>query len=123
MNSLEVCQLVIVRVDADAEEEARISSVNDLVVPELAAGQFREERMGEVLLRTSMKFDWYFWSLGAIMRWTSPRRRTYWTRTTSSWWLAVAAALKSGGTHLLVVVERGVPLRQARLALPVLRWK
>lgn len=35
MYSLEICQLVIVCVDADAEEEACVAPVDDLVVAEL----------------------------------------------------------------------------------------
>ena len=35
MDGLQVCELVVVRVHADAEEETSVSPVNDLVVPEL----------------------------------------------------------------------------------------
>ena len=35
MNSLQIRQLVIIRVDADAEKEARVPPVDDLVVAEL----------------------------------------------------------------------------------------
>jgi hypothetical protein len=35
MDSFEICQLVVVGIDADAEEETGVSTVNDLVVAEL----------------------------------------------------------------------------------------
>lgn len=37
MNSFEVCKLVVIGVDTDAEEEAGVAAVNDLVVAELGA--------------------------------------------------------------------------------------
>jgi hypothetical protein len=35
MNSFEICQLVVVGINADAEEETGIPTVDDLVVAEL----------------------------------------------------------------------------------------
>ena len=35
MDGLQVCELVVVRIHANAEEETGVSTVNDLVVPEL----------------------------------------------------------------------------------------
>lgn len=35
MDSLEVRELIVVGIDADTEEETGVSSVDDLVVPEL----------------------------------------------------------------------------------------
>lgn len=46
MNRVEISQLVIVRVDTDAEEQPRIPSIDDLVVPELAVREFRSLTYG-----------------------------------------------------------------------------
>ena len=35
MDGFQVCELVVVGVDADAEEEASVATIHDLVVPEL----------------------------------------------------------------------------------------
>lgn len=35
MDGLEVCELIVIGVDADAEEQTGITSVDDLVIPEL----------------------------------------------------------------------------------------
>lgn len=35
MNSLQVCKLVVIRVDTDAEEQTSVATVDDLVIAEL----------------------------------------------------------------------------------------
>ena len=61
-------------------QEQQGAPVDDLVVAELE-GQpnFRQSSSYPqgVAQLTSTKLDWYFWSLGAIRRWTSPRSRTW----------------------------------------------
>lgn len=47
MDSLEVRELIVVGIHTDTEEETGVSSVDDLVVPELeTCGQVGRERVG-----------------------------------------------------------------------------
>lgn len=55
MNRLEVRQLVVIRVDADAEEEAGVSSVHDLVVSELAISSCSVRMFGKVVLLSAVR--------------------------------------------------------------------
>ena len=59
MYRFEVRELVVVRVDADAEEEAGVATVDDLVVAELEQ-YLNIDPMLTLWARTSTKFDWYF---------------------------------------------------------------
>lgn len=76
MNGLEVRKLIVVRVDANTEEQARVAAVNNLVVTELASQSSAPailllQKLFSLLLQdilTSTKLDWYFWSRGAIKR-------------------------------------------------------
>lgn len=86
VDGFQVCELVIVRVDAYAEEQSRVAAVHDLVVPELhnptqvvpsARVPHIPVSITQKVARTSTKFDWYFWSRGATSRCTSPLKRTY----------------------------------------------
>jgi hypothetical protein len=38
VNGLQVCKLIVIRVNAHAEEEASIATVHNLVIPELEEG-------------------------------------------------------------------------------------
>jgi len=38
VNGLQVCKLIVIRIDAHAEEEASIATVHNLVIPELEEG-------------------------------------------------------------------------------------
>ena len=77
MDGLEVCKLVVVGIDAHAEEEPGIATVDNLVIPELRHLLLQEDLdKARTYRRTSTKLDWYFWSLGATSLCTSPRRRT-----------------------------------------------
>lgn len=80
MDSFQIGQLVVVCIYAYGEEEARVASVDELVVSELRctlADQTRGQRGTKFVLRTSTKLLWYFESRGAIKRWTSPRIRAF----------------------------------------------
>ncbi len=56
MDCFEIRQLVVVGIHANAEEEPRVSSVHELVIPELVIYQLQahDERTPE---RTSTKLD------------------------------------------------------------------
>ena len=78
VDRLQVCEFIVVRIHADAEEQAGVAAVNDLVVAELRRRDGLEPPLTHgYWTRTSTKFDWYFWSLGATNRCTSPLSRTY----------------------------------------------
>ena len=78
VDRLQVCEFVVVRIHADAEEQAGVAAVHDFVVAELGRRDGREPPLTHgYWTRTSTKFDWYFWSLGATNRCTSPLSRTY----------------------------------------------
>ena len=38
MDSFQVCELVVIRVHTDAEEQSGVTAIHDLVVPELHSG-------------------------------------------------------------------------------------
>lgn len=86
VDGFQVCELVVVRINAYAEEQSRVAAVHDLVVPELHIPHAfhpsaRDPHIPALIYRrtarTSTKFDWYFWSRGATSRCTSPLNRTY----------------------------------------------
>ena len=61
MNRLEIRQLIVVRVDADAEEQASVAPVNDLVVTKLTRiMRVQQMRKFKHPTLTSTKLDWYF---------------------------------------------------------------
>ena len=62
MDGLQVRELVVVGVHADAEEETSVAAIDDFMIPELRAahevlGPFGVEN---ACVRTSTKLDWYF---------------------------------------------------------------
>jgi hypothetical protein len=63
MNSFEIGELVVTRIDAQTEEETSITPVYDLVISELPSERrninpsLRDVRNSPL---TSTKFDWYF---------------------------------------------------------------
>lgn len=79
VDCLQVRELIVVRVDAEAEEQTGVAPIHNLVIPELGKGPLVSDVEAEehsAGVRTSTKFDWYFWSLGATRRCTSPRSLT-----------------------------------------------
>lgn len=124
VDSFQVCELVVVRVNTYAEEQSRVAAVHDLVVPELPTPSSARVRHITVLIllqtaRTSTKFDWYFWSRGATSRCTSPLKRTYIPHHGVSDTFPRARAERETA-DLLVVIIRDVPFGEAGLALAVL---
>lgn len=113
VDSLQVCQLVVVSVYAYAKEETGITPVYDLVILELLHVMRIRRWVAFRPILTSTKFDWCFWSRGATSLCTSPRSLTlvHSQRHGSSQWCI---------SYLLVVVVRNIPLRQPCLPLTVL---
>ena len=76
MNGFEICEFVVVGINANTEEQAGISPVYNLVIAELRGRQDTWLISEIEAPLTSTKLDWYFWSRGATSLCTSPRRRT-----------------------------------------------
>jgi hypothetical protein len=56
MYSFEVCQLIIVRINAAAEEETGISAVDDLVAPELVRSAMPSARISQAMFDRNSGF-------------------------------------------------------------------
>jgi hypothetical protein len=63
VNGLQVCKLIVIRVNAHAEEEASIATVHNLVIPELEEGgemvgqRVNDSNTDTEVIRTSTKLD------------------------------------------------------------------
>lgn len=78
MDSFQIRELIVIGVYADGEEETRIAAINKFLVTVLYNRRMNRDALAfDVASLTSTKLLWYFESLGAMMRCTSPRILTF----------------------------------------------
>ena len=116
MNGFEIGEFIIIGVDADAEKQPCISSVNDFVVPELVCGlasQHERSFGGGTLRQNSTDTSGLEGQLsGVLPHATGPMERDKELRWPGS-------CLETA-PHFFIVVVRHVPFRQSCLTLAVL---